>query len=260
MRSNLAGAAAIAIAAAGCHSIFAPAPTDANWRTITAGHYAFYVRHDSFAEANIQKIGEVLEDQFSTTVSRLGLRYDGRITMFLHNSGADAGFGDDQGGGDHSGVAYPETETVKTVCVPPLDGGLFSLLSHEANHVIIRNGLGRAGTSFVNEGLASAVLSETFHGFGGAYHHRWIAGRRSQLPRLSALVNDDRWQDYPQPMKYGAAASFLLFVIDAYGLTPLKAIYYASGDFEAVFKAAYGKPLDQVEAEWLAFISASASG
>jgi hypothetical protein len=259
MRSSLAGVAAMAIAAAGCNAILAPTPTDANWRTVTTAHYSFYVRPDSFAEANIQKIGEVLEDQFATTSTRLGLRYDGRITMFLHNSGADAGFGGDQGGGDHTGVAYPETETVKTVAVPPLDGGLFSLLSHEANHVIIRNGLGRPGTSFVNEGLASALVSETFSSFGAAYHHDWLAQRRSQIPRLSALVNDDKWQGYPQQMKYAAAASFLAFAADVYGLAPLKAIYYASGDFEAVFTAAYGKTLDQVEAEWLAFISASAS-
>ena len=259
MRSNFAAAMAFGLlAAAGCNSILGPTPTDDNWTTKTAGHYTFYVRPGSFAEANLTPIAEMLEDQFSTTVTRLGLRYEGHITMFLHNSGADAGFGDDPGGGDHSGVAYPETETVKTVCVPPLNGNLYALLSHEANHVIIRNGLGRPGTSFINEGLASAVLSEKFHALGPAHYHRWAFERRSQLPRLSALADDDKWRSYPAQTAYSASASFLAFVIEAYGLAPFKTIYYASsGEFEAVFRSAYGKSLEQVETEWLAFISGS---
>ncbi len=51
---------------------------------------------------------------------------------------------------------------LRAVCVPPLDPNLFGLLAHEANHVIVQNALGRPGTYFVNEGLASAVLSERF--------------------------------------------------------------------------------------------------
>lgn len=258
MRSNLACAVAVGfLAAAGCNSVLGPTPTDNNWRTKDQGHFTFYVRPGSFAEASLTPLSDVLEDQFSTTVARLDLRYQGHITMFLHNSGADAGFGDDAGGGDHSGVAYPETETVKTVCVPPLGGNLFSLLSHETNHVIIRNGLGRPGTTFMNEGLASAVLSEKFHALGPTFYYRWTVEHRSQLPRLRALVDDEQWRGYPSQTTYSASASFLAFVIQVYGVTPLKAIYYASSaEFEGAFQAAFGKSLDEVEAQWLAFVSA----
>lgn len=256
MRSNLARAVAVGFfTLAGCNSILGPTPTDNNWRTQVQGHFTFYVRPGSFAEANLTTLSEVLEDQFSTTVARLGLRYQGHITVFLHNSGADAGFGDDGGAGDHSGVAYPETETVKTVAVSPLSGNLFSLLSHEVNHVIIRNGLGRPGTTFMNEGLASAVLSEKFHALGPTYYYRWAAERRSQLPRLRDLIDDEKWKGYPSPTTYSSSASFLAFVIQKYGMTPLKAIYYASSnEFEDVFRGAFGKSLDEVEAEWLAFV------
>lgn len=262
MRSNFTSALAFAVAllgGAGCNAIYGPTPTDANWRIRSMGHFTFYVRPGSFAEQNLTPIAEVLNDQFSTTVARLGLRYQGHITMFLHNSGADAGFGEDIAGGDHSGVAYPATETVKTVCVPPIDGGLFSLLSHEANHVIIGNGLGRPGTTFINEGLPNAVLSERFHTLNPTYYYRWTAERRSQLPRLSELIDDEKWKSYPQPTSYSVSASFLAFAIQTYGLAPLKAVYYASSsDFAGVFKTAYGKPLDQVEAEWLEFVSGKA--
>ena len=52
------------------------------------------------------------------------------------------------------------------------------------------------------------------------------------------------------------SASFLAFVIQRYGTAPLKTVYYASSkDFVGVFRTAYGKSLDEVEAEWLAFVS-----
>src|SRR5687768_3069060 len=134
MRTSVPGLRGLgAITLAGCNPLLGPTPTDDHWRTRSIGHFTYYVRPDSFAESVLTPLSEVLDDQFSTTVARLGLRYQGHITMFLHNSGADAGFGKDAGGGNHSGVAYPDTETVKAVCVPPMDGNLFSLLSHEAN-------------------------------------------------------------------------------------------------------------------------------
>src|SRR5689334_21556747 len=127
MRSDLARACVVAatlLASTGCDPILGPSGGDANWRIHDLGRFTFYVRPDSFAERSLVTLGDVLDDQFSTTVTRLQLRYQGHIKMFLHNSGADAGFGSDAGGGDHSGVAFPLTETVKAACVPPLDGNL----------------------------------------------------------------------------------------------------------------------------------------
>ena len=248
---------AFAVTVGGCNSVYAPTPTDDNWRTRTIGHFTYYVRPDSFAESILTPLSEVLEDQFSTVVGRLDLRYQGHITMFLHNSGAEAGFGNDLGGGNHSGVAYPDTETVKSVCVPPMDGNLFSLLSHESNHVILYNGLGRPGTTLLNEGLASAMVSERFHTIGPTFYHRWVRDRRAQLPRLGDLADDDKWRGFPQQMAYNTGASFLAYVIQAYGYAPLKAVYYSpSRELPGAFKSAYGKSLDQIEAEWLAFLTA----
>jgi hypothetical protein len=261
MRSNVVCLLLLGgLTATGCNPIYGPSPTDDDWRTRSIGHFTYYVRPDSFAEGILTPLSEVLDDQFSTVVGRLGLRYQGRIKMFLHNSGADAGFGSDPGGGDHSGVAYPDTETVKSVCVPPLDGNLFALLSHEANHVILHNGLGRPGTTLMNEGMASAVISERFHSLGPSFYHRWSADRLAQLPRIADLADDDKWRNYPQQTAYTAGASFLAFLIQAHGSAPLRTIYYASSsEFPGAFKAAYGQSLEQAEADWLAFIRAPKS-
>ena len=257
MRSDLArvlAGAATLLVVVGCDPILGPTPPDTNWRIHDGGRFAFYVRPGSFAEQNVSTLAAVLNDQFTTTVTRLELRYQGRVTMFLHDSGADAGFSSDAGNGDHSGVAYPETETVKAACVPPLDSNLYALLSHEANHVIIRNGLGRPGTSFINEGLASAVLSERFHLAGPTFYYQWTAAQRRQLPRIADLIDDEKWTREVQSRAYNTSASFLAYVIGTSGAAPLKAIYYAtSGEFAGKFREAYGKTLEEVESDWLAF-------
>jgi hypothetical protein len=257
MRSEFARVLTIVAAglsAAACDPILGPSSPDTNWRVHVSGQFTFYVRPGSFAETNLDTLGTVLDDQFQVTLARLDLTYHGQVTMYLHNSGAEAGFGKDSGGGDHSGVAYPETETAKVACVPPLDANLFSLVSHEANHVIIGNGLGRPGTSFVNEGLASAVLSERYHSLGPSFYYRWTSSQKGRLPRLADLLDDDRWQAQVQFIAYNTSASFLAYLIATYGSAPLKAIYYApASSFADKFRQAYGRSLEQAEAEWLAF-------
>ena len=147
----------LAWAGAACHAILGPGQDDANWRVIDTPRFSLNVRPGSFAEQNAARIGEVLEDQYDYTTRVLDFRYAGRVSVFLYDSAADA---DMEG---TSGRAYPDTEAVRAVCVPPLDGNLFTLLSHESNHVIQQNGIGRPGTFFLGEGLPDAVLSERFH-------------------------------------------------------------------------------------------------
>jgi hypothetical protein len=116
------------------------------------------------------------------------VRNGGRISGFLFASAAelDREF-------DRTGTAYPATESFAAVCVPPLGDGLLGLLAHEANHVVIENALGRPGTSFMAEGLASAVLSKRYHRAGRPFLYSWTYANRGRLPAVSALVNDGQW-------------------------------------------------------------------
>jgi hypothetical protein len=250
-------ALALGAGGSGCQTFLGPSQPDGNWHLYDRGHFTFYARPGSFCEQNIESIAQVLEDQFASSVSALKLTYGGHIAAFLHSSGADAGFGSDAGGGNHSGVAYPQTETVRAACVAPLEANLYSLLSHEANHVIIINGLGRPGTRFVNEGLASAIVSEHFHKNGPTFYYAWTAAHRAQIPHIADMADDAKWASYPQEMVYNAGASFLAYLLSAYDEPPFRKLFYAdSSSFASAFQSAYGRALSDAEADWLAFCQA----
>ena len=71
---------------------------------------------------------------------------------------------------------------------------------------------------------------------------------------LAQLVDDDAWEGYPQEVAYNTSASFLAYLIEAYGAEPLKRIHGATSKaFEQRFQEAYGRSLGQAEAEWKAF-------
>ena len=248
-RPGLATIAALARAGAACDSILGPTTPDANWNVRDTTRFTFHVRPGSFAEQNVSTLGAVLEDQYDVTLSTLGLQYSGRIYTFLYDSASDGDLPS-----DHSGVAYPATATLRAVCVPPLDGNLFGLLSHEANHVILRNGLGRPGTSFVNEGLASAVLSERFGAFGPSFLYAWTRINADAIPPLAELADDDKWSGFPQDVAYNASASLLAYLIETSGPDRLRQLYYARSDaFAPRFQEIYGRSLETAEAEWKAF-------
>lgn len=240
--------------AAQCHSVLGPTPVDTNWRTIDTVHFSFNVRPGSFAEQNITRIDEVLEDQYDYTTRALDTRYSGRVSMFLYNSAADADLESER-----SGTAYSDTEAVRATCGQPLDGNLFGLLSHELNHIIQQNAIGVPGTYFLAEGLPSAVLSERFYPNGPTFLYRWTASHLSQIPALSLLVDDDRWNDYDQQVAYNASASFLAYLLELGGPQPLKQLQpISSRDFARRFQEIYGRSLDDADREWRAFCASRA--
>jgi hypothetical protein len=243
---------AVAVAAASCNTFVGPTPPDANWNVHDTARLSLYTRPGSFADANAAKIGEVLEDQYTYTLTVLDARFAARVSGFLYNSGADAGFE-----GDHSGTAYPDTRAFRAVAIPPLGDDLYSLINHEANHVLIQGALGTPGTSFVNEGLASALVSDHFGAIGRTFLHRWVRDHRAQIPPLADLTDDSRWRNINSQITYNASASFLVFLLDTYGAQRLKAIYgVPSGALSDRTRSVYGKSLEDLEAEWQRFYTA----
>jgi hypothetical protein len=251
MAARLTGAALVAVLAwtgYGCHALFGPSELDTNWRVIDSPHFAFHVRPGSFAEQNIATLIDVLEDQYAFSLVALDIRYAGRISLFLFESAADA---DEQN--ERSGTAYPDTEAAHAIVSPPLET-TFGLVAHESNHVIQYNGVGPPATSFMNEGLASAIFSERYYPGGKSFLYPWTARNDARIPPLTNLVDDGKWADTDSQIAYNASASFLVYTLDLAGPDRLKQLQAVrSSEFAARFQQIYGKPLEQAEREWRTF-------
>lgn len=120
-------------------------------------------------------------------------------------------------------------------------------VAHELAHVVSIRALGRSET-WLQEGLAVAVddrwFDQDLHALAQHLQTRGV------LPPIHALARDFSAQDtlitYPQ------AGSFVKFLKETYGTAAFKA-FWRSGHAGAA--KTYGKELDQLEQEWLRFIS-----
>jgi hypothetical protein len=253
MRAERGWSVVLAAAAllSGCEQVYGPTAPSREWQAYDTVRFTLFLRPGSFCESAAASLGEVLEDQYSYATSALHLSAGPRISMFLYNSRQEV---TPALPSDRSGVAFPETNSAHAVCVAPLDDNLKSLLLHEANHVILNNALGRPGTSFVNEGLASAVMSERYGVIGPTFLYGWTDRNRSQIPPLANLIDDSRWSS-SSDVGYKSSASFLAFLLDRNGPASLRQLYYArSADFAARLLEIYDRPLDALEQEWLASV------
>jgi hypothetical protein len=252
MRGDLRPVVIALVAALGanaCETAYGPTAPSSNWISFDSARFTLYARPGSFCASESPALTTVLEDQYTYATGVLGVEVGGRISMFLYPDGAEMR----PRLQPSSGVAFPDTNAVHAVCAPPNNANLWSLLSHEANHVIMENALGRSGTSFMNEGLATALVFEREVFMGASYAHQWTRANRARLRRLSDLVDDEKWDGSQE--SYRASASFLAFLIERYGATPLKQIYHArSRDMASRVQAVYGKSLEALEAEWLAAV------
>ena len=240
---------ALSLGAGACEAVYGPTSPSADWVTHESARFTLYARPGSYCASQSAALAQVLEDQYTYTITVLGIAPGGKISMFLYPDGREM----NPPLQPSSGVAFPETNAVHAVCAAPNNSNLWSLLSHEANHVIMENGLGRSGTSFMNEGLASALVFERAPGMGTTFVHQWVRANRARVPRVAALSDDEQWNGSQE--LYRSSASFLAFLIERYGAAALKQVYHArSADFSRRVQEVYGKPLEALEAEWLGAI------
>ena len=250
MRPSLSVAVAMAaLMGSACETVYGPTSPSADWTMVESSRFSLSTRPGSFCESQSAALTELLEEQYTHTVATLQLEGGARISMFLYNSGAEL---TPSLPSPRSGVAFPETNAVHAVCVAPFDNDLRALLTHEANHVIVQNGLGRAGTSFMNEGLASALVSERFGEIGPTFLHRWARNNPGRVMSVTDLIDDTKWNSNSSD-GYQSSASFLAFLIERYGAARLKRVYHArSSQLPARMHETYSVPLESLETEWRA--------
>src|SRR5262245_51197853 len=202
----------VASVAGGCNATLGPTTPDTNWTVIEARYSDLHARPGAFAERSAPTLGMVLDDQYETTLRVMQSHYSGRINGFLYENAADAGRES-----EYSGTAYPQTGAFSVTTTPPLDANLYSLVQHEANHVLLTGSLGRAGTYMMNEGLASAVISERYGGNGPHFYYTWTRTHKAQLVPLERLADDAEWPNVQGNVSYSFSASFLAWLLETEG-------------------------------------------
>ncbi len=246
---RLGTAIVIALALTGCNRVLGPSKVDKNWTVFESTYFSLHTRPGTFAEQSASVLGQVLDDQYEATQRALNASYGGRISGFLYNDAADANFDF-----EHSGTAFPDTAAFRATATPPLDANLFALVAHEANHVIIMGALGRGNTHFIDEGLASALISERFHPLGPHFYYQWTKAHRSRLIPLTTLIDDGQWPNVDHSTAYSEAASFMAYLLETQGPAKMRQIYYSrSGELAQRFSQVYGRSLAEAESAWLAF-------
>ena len=113
----------------------------------------------------------------------------------------------------------------------------------------------------MTEGLASAVVSETFHANGRRFLFPWTRTHRAELPKVTRLMDDSHWRRVDENVAYNTSASFLAWLLDTYGAESLRAIYPASSDtIVGRIESVYGRSVDALEVDWLRFCDSYRGG
>lgn len=157
-----------------------------------------------------------------------------------------------------NGFAEPGTNRFHTIW--PQD-------NHEIVHVLVILEIGHPPALF-NEGIA--VAHQTLPA-SGIFYAQWngrnvhaIAAEHlaaNRIPAVSAMIESPAFFGFDEEFTYPVAGSFVRFLIDRYGMTPLRA-YFAGSTFNdggarsrSLFEAAYGMSLDAAWSEWRAFLA-----
>jgi hypothetical protein len=163
-------------------------------------------------------------------------------------------------GRNTNGFAEPGTTRFHTIW--PTD-------NHEGVHTIVILQIGHPPALF-NEGIAVAHQTDPVRGIltpqWNGTDVRVLARQHDaagRLPPLASLLRSSDFATFDPEVTYPCAGSFVRYLIDTYGLAPLKA-YFASATFddaatatESRFLAAYGRSLASVWDEWRAWVRTS---
>jgi hypothetical protein len=164
-------------------------------------------------------------------------------------------------GRDTNGFAEPGTTRFHTIW--PID-------NHEGVHTVVILQVGWPPALF-NEGIAVAHQTDPAQ---GSLTPRWngtdlhVLARQydaaGRLPPLASLLRSTDFFTVDANVTYPCAGSFVRYLIDTYGLAPLKA-FFASAGFndvpsvtESRFLAAYGRSVTSVWDEWRTWVRTGA--
>ncbi len=235
------------VAAAGCDS--PSSPSAVLTATLESASFSYRFNPGDVMEVDRQ------EAHHAWAIGQLGVVLPQKISYNRYRSRAQ--MGEATGQSNTNGFAEPEKFAVHT---------LWTWDNHEPVHVY--SALVGRPSDFFNEGLAVAFQTDPAAGdfqskFNGQDVHQATAQYRAQglLPPLDQIVGTTGFREISDSTRsYRIAGSFVRFLIDTYGMAPLKSFFAAStrtdspGAIQSRFQSAFGVSLAAAEAAWLARI------
>lgn len=155
--------------------------------------------------------------------------------------------------------AFAESNSLRLHTIWPVD-------NHESVHIVVSNTIGTPCALF-GEGIAVAHQSNPFkrdtvaRWSGRSVHAIARENRQADtIPALDALLESNSFRSIDSNTTYPLAGSFVRFLIDEFGLDPMRFFIARSNpeDRSATirdqFRSAYGMSVDEAWNRWLAFL------
>lgn len=205
------------------------------WDLDPSGNFYLYFVPKSLADARWNLVKEFLETGFRLFKKSFELEYSVRTNFFL------------------SPCRLPGLVWDKRMgyAIDPVRSNGFVVYSHSLNTVdplpacLIQ--------AYHCLGYAPPVLAEGMSGYFEAVHYyAQQAKEKGQLPPLSKLYKSVDYYALPGSDNLTAAASFVRYLLDTYGLAKFMSLYRSATDLTMAdhLKTIYGKPPDELEKEW----------
>jgi tetratricopeptide (TPR) repeat protein len=207
-------------------------------------HFVIFYSKSAIDELRIKWIACEHEFRFDQITKELGIAPAGKITSFIYPSQEEKKRLIGAGG---TNISKPWRKEIH-INYESLD----ATLKHELVHAVAADiGIPVLRISLMSgltEGLAMAVEWNS----GSRTLHEYAAGMKTfgMMRDLGDILTVRGFISQASSVSYILCGSFSRFLMDTYGVDKLKEVYTWGG-----FEKAYGKPLNELQAEWLDFLS-----
>jgi hypothetical protein len=220
---------------------YAEAPLYEDWLFYESEHTTFYYLPGTWIEGFIEGIASDHEWAFDQIQETLDVNHNGIITYFLYPSvialyrstAREFGFAINKGGEVHAlWVSVDDHQS----------------LGHEMTHVITHWTIGDPSEALMGEGIA-VCLDQSGRDYQEVGRQMVSEGRWVTLPELLG----EAWFDIDPEIAYPQSGCFACYLLEKYDLESFKKLYTAP-DFESGVNQVLNTNLQQLEADWLAWL------
>lgn len=211
------------------------------WRKHDTDHFRIYVEAGQYADTEIERLKARVEAIRDKTLKFIGGKDEKASFVFLVDSRKRMR---ELTGDEVNGLSIADKRAVFMV----LNSEMRGIPNHEFFHLYAYRFWKRPKETFVSEGMA-VYSDDKWHSQELHPLVSFLKAKGKLIP-IRQLVENFRKQN--DLISYPQAGSFMKFLSEKYGKDKVTAVWKSG---EKVFAKAYGKNVDELEKEWLAFIA-----